>query len=70
MVINLRLQKATGQEQYLISKEDGAYQPFTQADAQFALDFEALELARHCVAPHTCLGFFGATGYATPERIH
>lgn len=70
MVFNLRLQKAIGREQHRISKRDGAYQPFTQADAQFALDFETPELARHCVAPHTCAGFLGAAGHATPEGIY
>jgi hypothetical protein len=45
VVINLRLQTAIGIEQYLISKKDGTYQPFTQENAQFAFDFETLELA-------------------------
>ena len=45
VVVNLRLQKAIGREEYLLSKEDGPYQSFTQEDAQPTLDFETLELA-------------------------
>lgn len=41
----------------------GSYKPFPPANAQFAVDFEALESEGYCVAVYSALGFFGTAGY-------
>lgn len=43
--------------------DHGSYKPFPPANAQFAVDFEALESEGYCVAVYSALGFFGTAGY-------